>query len=179
MAALQRGEDRMMIDSVVWAQYINVTDTQTDSHVATANAAPTQCVGRQKIRCSPSANCASPLIGARTGFVVHLCDESHDDVTPKHQQPEIISGGREDSATQSTRRNQLGSRLSGRRPACSGPGDMFTAVRRSRLNAFRSSQAVPTSVKKFCVVKFVPRRMRAGRRTSGRHEWPLLARTTI
>jgi len=33
--------DRTMIDSVVWAQYINVTDT--DSHVAIANAAPTQC----------------------------------------------------------------------------------------------------------------------------------------
>jgi len=30
-----------MIDSVVWAQYINVTDRQTDSHVAMANAAPT------------------------------------------------------------------------------------------------------------------------------------------
>jgi len=34
----------MMIDSVVWAQYVNVTDTQTDSHVATANVAPTHCV---------------------------------------------------------------------------------------------------------------------------------------
>jgi len=29
MAGLQSGEDSMMIDSVVWAQYINVTDTQT------------------------------------------------------------------------------------------------------------------------------------------------------
>jgi len=38
----------MMIDSVVWAQYINVTDRHTDSHVAVANAAPTHCVGRQK-----------------------------------------------------------------------------------------------------------------------------------
>jgi len=28
----------MMIDSVVWAQYINVTDRHTDSHVALANA---------------------------------------------------------------------------------------------------------------------------------------------
>jgi len=28
MAGLQSGEGRMMIDSVVWAQYINVTDTQ-------------------------------------------------------------------------------------------------------------------------------------------------------
>jgi len=36
-----------MIDSVVWAQYINVTDrhthTHTDSHVATAIAAVTHC----------------------------------------------------------------------------------------------------------------------------------------
>jgi len=32
----------MMIDSVVCTQYINVTDRHTDSHVATANAAPTQ-----------------------------------------------------------------------------------------------------------------------------------------
>jgi len=38
----------MMIDLVVWAQYINVTDTQTDSRVAIANATPTHCVGRQK-----------------------------------------------------------------------------------------------------------------------------------
>jgi len=30
MAGLQSGECRMMIDSVVWAQYINETDTQTD-----------------------------------------------------------------------------------------------------------------------------------------------------
>jgi len=29
MAGLQSGEGRGMIDSVVWAQYINVTDTQT------------------------------------------------------------------------------------------------------------------------------------------------------
>jgi len=29
MAGLQSGEGRMMIDFVVWAQYINVTDTET------------------------------------------------------------------------------------------------------------------------------------------------------
>jgi len=29
MAGLQSAEGRMMIDSVVWAQYINVTDRQT------------------------------------------------------------------------------------------------------------------------------------------------------
>jgi len=49
MAGLQSGEGRMMIDSVVWAQYINVTDKHTDSHVTPANAAPTHCVGRQKL----------------------------------------------------------------------------------------------------------------------------------
>jgi len=32
----------MTIDSVVWAQYINVTEKHTDSHVATAIAAPKQ-----------------------------------------------------------------------------------------------------------------------------------------
>jgi len=37
----------MMIDSVVWAQYIHMTDT--DSHVAIANAPPTYCVGAAKI----------------------------------------------------------------------------------------------------------------------------------
>jgi len=37
---LQSSEGRMMIDSVVWAQYINVTDRQTDSHVAVANVVP-------------------------------------------------------------------------------------------------------------------------------------------
>jgi len=53
MAGLQSGEGRMMIDSVVWAQYINVTDTQTDTqrdrqtdrHVAIANAALTHFFG--------------------------------------------------------------------------------------------------------------------------------------
>jgi len=42
MAGLQSGEGRMMIDSVVWTHYINVTDRHTDSHFAVANAAPTQ-----------------------------------------------------------------------------------------------------------------------------------------
>jgi len=32
MAGLQSGESRIMIDSVVWAQYINVTDTQPRRH---------------------------------------------------------------------------------------------------------------------------------------------------
>jgi len=32
MAGLQSGEGRMMIDSVVWAQYTNVTDTQPRRH---------------------------------------------------------------------------------------------------------------------------------------------------
>jgi len=39
MAGLQSVEGRVTIDSVVWAQYINVTNRHTDSHVATANAA--------------------------------------------------------------------------------------------------------------------------------------------
>jgi len=54
MAGLQSDEGRMMIESVVWTQYINVTDTETATkrdrqprrHIA--NAAPTHCVGRQK-----------------------------------------------------------------------------------------------------------------------------------
>jgi len=37
-AVLQYGEGRMMIDSVVWVQYIK-RDRHTDSHVAIANAA--------------------------------------------------------------------------------------------------------------------------------------------
>jgi len=45
MTELQSGEGRTTIDSVVWAQYINVTDRHTDSHVAIANAAPTHGVG--------------------------------------------------------------------------------------------------------------------------------------
>jgi len=32
MAKLQCGEGRMTIDLVVWTQYINVTDTQTNRH---------------------------------------------------------------------------------------------------------------------------------------------------
>jgi len=38
MAGLQSGEGRLVIDSVVWAQYSNLTDRHTDSHVAIANA---------------------------------------------------------------------------------------------------------------------------------------------
>jgi len=57
MDGLQSGEGRMMIDSVVWGTIHQrnshtrqfVTDTQTDSHVAVAIAAPTHCVGRAKI----------------------------------------------------------------------------------------------------------------------------------
>jgi len=51
MAGLQSGEDRIMIDSVVWAQYIDVTDTQplfvADRQVAIANAALRISVGRK------------------------------------------------------------------------------------------------------------------------------------
>jgi len=51
MAALQSGEGCMMIDSVVWAQYINVTDIQKDrqthSHVTIANTISMHCVGWQ------------------------------------------------------------------------------------------------------------------------------------
>jgi len=52
MAGLQCAEGRMIIDLVVWAQYINVIDTlthkQPHSHVAIAIAALTHCVVRQK-----------------------------------------------------------------------------------------------------------------------------------
>jgi len=53
MAGLQSVEGRMMIDSVIWAQYINVTDReadrQTDRQTATSpNAALMHCIGRQK-----------------------------------------------------------------------------------------------------------------------------------
>jgi len=40
MAGLQTSEGCMMIDSVVWAQYINVTDTQTATSPL-GDAAPT------------------------------------------------------------------------------------------------------------------------------------------
>jgi len=46
-AELQYGEGRMMIDSVVRAQYIDVPDSWTDSHFTIANAAQTHGVGRQ------------------------------------------------------------------------------------------------------------------------------------
>jgi len=39
MAGLPCGKGRVMIDSVVWTQYINVTDRHIDSHVAIENAA--------------------------------------------------------------------------------------------------------------------------------------------
>jgi len=42
MAGLQSGKGRKMINSVVLAQYINVTNRQTASHIDIANAAPTQ-----------------------------------------------------------------------------------------------------------------------------------------
>jgi len=72
MTGLQSGEGRMMIDSVVWAQHINVTDTQTgkqtdrqtDRHIAIANAAPTHGVGRQR---------PMKIILAPRGVVEHQC----------------------------------------------------------------------------------------------------------
>jgi len=48
MVRLESGKGRMMIDSVARAQYINVTDTnsdntwQVDSYVTVANAVPMQ-----------------------------------------------------------------------------------------------------------------------------------------
>jgi len=49
MAELQSGEGRMMIDSDLWAQYINVTDTQTATQPRPiAIAAKTHCIGWQK-----------------------------------------------------------------------------------------------------------------------------------
>jgi len=69
MAGLQSGEGRTMIDSVVWAQYINVTDRHTDSHVAIHR----KCVRWQNMainsrqvttQCAPGPNfvpaCKSP-----------------------------------------------------------------------------------------------------------------------
>jgi len=41
MAGLRSREGRMMIDSVVWAQYINVTNTETGRLVAITKATPT------------------------------------------------------------------------------------------------------------------------------------------
>jgi len=52
MAGLQSGEGCKMIHSVVRAQYINVTDTQTDSHVAIENAALAHCICRHKSHCT-------------------------------------------------------------------------------------------------------------------------------
>jgi len=50
MAELQSGKGCMMIDSVIWTQYIKVTETHTDSHVAVAaNPAPTHCTERQNV----------------------------------------------------------------------------------------------------------------------------------
>jgi len=44
MAGIQSSEGRMIIDSVVWAQYINVTD----SHITIVDAVPMHCVDQQK-----------------------------------------------------------------------------------------------------------------------------------
>jgi len=63
----------MMIDPVVWAQYINVTDAHTDrqthSQMATANAAPTHRVGRQKVSRNKKPRCA-PVHNDEFDFVV-------------------------------------------------------------------------------------------------------------
>jgi len=45
----------MMIDSVVWAQYIKC-DRYTDRHVAIANVAPTHCDGRQNTHKKANVN---------------------------------------------------------------------------------------------------------------------------
>jgi len=54
MAGLQSGEGCMTIDSVVWAQYINVTHTH--SHVVTAIATLTHCVRAAITNTNPNHN---------------------------------------------------------------------------------------------------------------------------
>jgi len=57
-----------MVDSVVWAQYINVTDRHTDRHVAVSRATPTHCVWRQHMdrvterHHTPSENIMTPAL---------------------------------------------------------------------------------------------------------------------
>jgi len=60
MAGLQSGVGRMMIDSVVWAQYINVTDTQTDKQTRRLS----------KCRANVLRRAAKMLYGAKDGSVV-------------------------------------------------------------------------------------------------------------
>jgi len=50
----------MMIDSVIWVKYINVTDRHTDSHTATAIAALTQCVLVQYINVTDTQTATQP-----------------------------------------------------------------------------------------------------------------------
>jgi len=69
MAGLRSGEDRMKIDPVVWAQYINVTATQPHNHVATAIAALTHCVGQQKFASKLSMYMLPPAPTCLRGFV--------------------------------------------------------------------------------------------------------------
>jgi len=51
MAGLQSSEGRMVINSVVWAQYINVTDRQSRRHI---KCLAKLCIVRQKLMALPS-----------------------------------------------------------------------------------------------------------------------------
>jgi len=61
MAGLQSGDGRMMIDSDVWVQYINVTDTHTDRQT------------RRRSRCRSNAlrRAAKNLPAAQTAVVLY------------------------------------------------------------------------------------------------------------
>jgi len=61
MAGLQSGAGHTMITSIVWAQYINVTDTQTDSHAARCKRrANAVCIGIRVAKIEKLRN-SSPL----------------------------------------------------------------------------------------------------------------------
>jgi len=48
MAGLQSDEGRVMIDSVVWAQYINMTDTQTATSLSRMPLQRTASAGKKR-----------------------------------------------------------------------------------------------------------------------------------
>jgi len=77
MSGLESGKDRMIIDSVVWAQYVNVTDTQTnmqtDDHAAMAKAELTHSVERQQYHTLQITMLAKQRISAKSKTSCFRC----------------------------------------------------------------------------------------------------------
>jgi len=74
MFGLQSSEGRVMIGSVVWAQYINVTDTQTACHHSKCRASALRLAAKMQRR-RICLTCIVPTTGCRDEIYCQICKQ--------------------------------------------------------------------------------------------------------